>query len=282
MHFDAMKGQEGLVDGAAGADTRISAVSCMHQTWPLIGPDDPAPVEVYRPTGKAPLLLVADHAGRAIPPHMGKLGLHDSDLDLHIAYDIGICTLTRRLADLLDAPAVLGVYSRLLIDPNRGLARADSIPEVSDSVPIPGNKGLSETDRRQRAESFYWPFQNAVAAMLETQRARHGNPAFIAVHSFTPIFQGVPRPWHVGVLWGDDPDTAMPFLRALTGIDGLCVGDNEPYDGREDWGGTVHRHAVPLGLPHCAIEVRQDLIDDEQGANHWAELLTRVMVPLLR
>lgn len=250
--------------------------------YPLIGPDDPAPVNLINENGSARLLLVGDHAGRSIPKHMGLLGLEPSALDQHIAYDIGTRSLIERLSAIFDAPAVMSEYSRLLVDCNRHLHDPSAFPEVSDDTPVPANKDLSEDDKMLRAQSFYQPYRAAIDAALAKFEKRQQIPAFISIHSFTSSMNGFQRPWHVGVLWGDDPRMPLPVLENLRAHpDQLCVGDNEPYSGRHPTNFTINRHAESAGLPHVSFEIRQNLIDSEQGVNYWADVLASTLAPIL-
>ncbi len=239
----------------------------------LLGPDDPAPFEVLNPDATTPLLLVCDHASNTVPQAMQRLGLSLDILNkLHVAWDIGAAAVTRRLAELLDAPAVLAGYSRLLIDCNRQPGDPTSIPEVSDGIVVPGNCSLSDRDAALRLETFFSPYHHAITNTL-AQLWRHGPPpAIVSIHSFTPVMNGVARPWHVSVLWNHDPRMAEPLIGLLSANPDLCVGDNEPYSGREV-GYTMDTHAEAAGLPHILFEIRQDQLEDEAGCERWAQLL---------
>jgi len=249
----------------------------------LLGPDDPPPVEVLHPERRAPLLVICDHASRAIPRALGRLGLDDAVLMRHIGWDIGAAQVVRRLAELLDAPAVLCGYSRLVIDCNRGLGDPTSIPEVSDGVAVPGNVGLTPAARVARVEGIFRPYHAAIAAQLAAFAGRGVVPVLFSVHSFTPVMNGVARPWHVGVLWDKDPRVPVPLITELAAADPRrVVGDNEPYSEREAPAGySVRTHAVPAGLPHAGVEIRQDLIDTAAGAAAWAEALAAALKPVL-
>jgi len=248
---------------------------------PLLGPGEPPPLVQVNAGGATPLLLVCDHASRAFPAALGRLGVPEAALDLHIAWDIGAAEVTRRLARLLDAPALLGGYSRLVIDLNRGLDEPSLIPEVSDGVAIPGNRALSAADREARIEALYRPWHRAVASELRRLAERHGRPAvLLGIHSFTPVMAGFDRPWHVGVLWDGDGAVAGPLMAALAAAGDLCVGDNQPYSGRLPGGGTLESHALEPGLPGATVEIRQDLIADAAGRAAWARRLARALGPL--
>jgi predicted N-formylglutamate amidohydrolase len=248
---------------------------------PLLGPEDPPVYEIVNPDGAAPVLLVCDHASRVVPRALGLLGLDESLLMRHIGWDIGAAEVTRGLAARLDAPAVLAGYSRLVVDCNRDLEDGSCMPEVSDGVAVPGNAALSAEARRRRAEAIHHRYHGGIAERLRVLTAAGRTPALLSIHSFTPVMNGFVRPWHVGVLWDKDPRVAVPLLANLRAHDDLVVGDNEPYSAKEPVGYTVRAHAVPAGLPHVALEIRQDLIDTAAGARRWAELLAAAFEPIL-
>ncbi len=219
------------------------------------------------------LLFTADHARRDVPAEYGTLGLQESEFDRHIAYDIGVENLTRRLARRLNAPAVLGGFSRLLIDPNRGEDDPTLIMQLSDGAVISGNYPMSAGEREERLERFYRPYHNAVARASERVAAESGGgPFIVSIHSFTPRWKDKPRPWQIGLLWDKDDRAVKPLLSLLRENPGLIVGDNEPYDGalKND---AMYRHATAKGFAHVLIEVRQDLIADDKGAAEWADRL---------
>lgn len=249
--------------------------------YPLIGPGDPAPFEIINPDSNRGVLVVADHANRAIPRHMGRLGLDRSVLDKHVAWDIGSAGVAMLLAERLDATCVLAGYSRLLVDCNRQLYDPTAFIKVSDGIAIPANLSLSEDEKWLRVRSFYWPYHNAITAQLYRLRRQDLYPAVISIHSCTPVFNRVVRPWHFGVLWDRDPRIAVPLIYGLAHHDGVCVGDNEPYSGRHPHDFTIDFHAEPLGLPHVGIETRQDLIGDPAGVRHWGGLLAETLEEIL-
>jgi len=243
----------------------------------LLGPTDPEPVTVDNANGTSPFLLVADHAGNLIPRTLGRLGLGDPDLQRHIGWDIGIAGLGRLLSDALDAVLIRQNYSRLVIDANRPPGSAASIPEVSELTPVPGNLGLDEAGKAARAREIFWPYHERIEAELESRR-RSGRPTvLIALHSFTPIFKGVARPWHVAVLYNRDPRLAQSLLALLKRQSGLIVGDNEPYFVSDATDYTIPVHGERRALHHALIEIRQDLIAEEKGQRDWAALLADLL-----
>jgi predicted N-formylglutamate amidohydrolase len=248
----------------------------------LLTPGDPPAFELYHAAGRAPVLLTCDHASHRIPAALGKLGLTDVVLAQHIGWDIGAAAVTRRMAPLLDAPAVLAGYSRLVIDCNRHPDDPSAIPSDSDGIAILGNAGVDAPARRERRAALFETYHAAIDAQLTRLSRRGLAPAVISMHSFTPCMKGFARPWHIGVLWDGEGRIAKPLLMALRAeLDPALVGDNQPYSAREPVGFTQRHHAYERGLPHVAIELRQDLIADESGAVAWAERLARLLRPIL-
>jgi len=249
---------------------------------PLLRSSDPPAFELCNAEGRAPLLFVCDHAGRAIPAALGRLGLDEAALARHIAWDIGIADLTRALARRFDAPVVLSNYCRLVIDCNRRLEHPTSIPPVSDRVMVPANQELTPAQRQARIDGCFWPYHNEIERVLDSFTQRKIVPAFISMHSFTPIFQGFERPWHIGVLWDRDGRLSVPLMAALREECELIVGDNEPYTGRNNRHGySIPFHAENRGLAHTLLEIRQDLIDTRHGVAEWTDRLERALRKVL-
>ena len=221
--------------------------------------------------GKNTPLFLCDHAGNALPPAYGALGLAPELFHTHIAYDIGAAEVTRALAASFGAPAVLGTFSRLLIDLNRGPDDPTLVMKLSDGSIIPGNRHADAAEVAQRIKQFHAPYHQAIAQQI----ARLGQPPLISLHSFTPSWKGAPRPWEVGVLWDQDRRLAGPLMTRLAEA-GFAVGDNEPYSGALE-GDTLNRHGTKNGLPHVLIEMRQDLIGDTKAANAFAAKLLPII-----
>jgi predicted N-formylglutamate amidohydrolase len=242
-------------------------------------PFEPHPVERIEGPVDSGILILCDHASNAVPPDLGDLGLPAEQFERHIAYDIGAAAVTRSLARRLGAPAILTQFSRLIIDPNRGRDDPTLVMRLSDGAVVPGNAHVGEAEVAARIARFYDPYDAAVAAAVEEAVGAGHPPVIVAVHSFTPIWRGWPRPWHVGILWDADDRFARPLLEGLRAEEGLVVGDNEPYDGALA-GDTVDRHATARGLASALIEIRQDLIAADVGAEDWAERFARLLKPL--
>lgn len=260
----------------------LSASEANHGPWPLIGPHDPPPFTVHNPGGQAPILLVCDHASRAFPAAMHQLGLADWVLEKHVACDIGAAQLTRHLADRLDAPAVLSGYSRLIVDLNRQHHDVSAFIQISDGIAIPGNLDLDESEKQDRLASFFHPYHDAIAQQLDGFRARRIIPAFISIHSCTPVFNKVVRRCHIGIMWDKDARIPEPLINRLRKEPDLRIGDNEPYSGRHAHDFTIDHHAESAGLPHVGIEVRQDLVANPEGVRHWGDILAEAFEDVLK
>ena len=243
----------------------------------LLAADEPAPVTLVNPGGTSPLLIVADHAGNVMPRALKSLGVSESECQRHIAWDIGIAGVVRLLAEALDATLIQQNYSRLVIDCNRVPGSETSMAEISELTHVPGNVGLSDSAAAQRVREIFQPYHRAIETELD-RRAAEGRPAaVVAMHSFTPIYKGVTRPWHAGVLYNRDPRFAHLLMALLKQKAGLTVGDNEPYGVTDETDYTIPVHGERRGLHHTAVEIRQDLISDEKGQQDWAALLARVL-----
>lgn len=218
------------------------------------------------------LLLLCDHAGSRIPPEFNQLGLDAAALARHIAWDPGALGVARRLASRFDAPLYGCLDSRLLADPNRSPGHPDLILVQSDGVFVPGNELLDAAARAERVARFHQPYHDALAAAVAERLARGIRPFLLSIHSFEPVWAGVPRPWPVGVLWKTLQPIAERVAQALERQVGP-VGRNQPYDGRVALGHTLETHAIAHGLPHLLIELRNDGIADQAGQQRWAQRL---------
>jgi predicted N-formylglutamate amidohydrolase len=241
----------------------------------LQGEEEPA--ITVNEEGRSPLFLVCEHAGRRIPKSLGSLGLAAHELERHIAFDIGAEQVARGLSKRLDAPLVLQRYSRLVYDCNRPPQANSAIPELSELTEIPGNRLLSESQRRRRAEEIYVPFHARVGEIIES-RLGAGKPViFVTIHSFTPVFKGIARNFDVGLLFDRDrrfSDLITPLVQATGRVD---VRHNEPYGPADGVCHTLNVHAGVRGLPYSMIEIRNDLIANESGQVEWADRLADVL-----
>lgn len=223
--------------------------------------------ELLNPTGRANLILLCEHASNHIPARYDNLGLNDAELTSHIAWDIGMAEVTRRLSALLDAPGVLATFSRLLIDPNREEDHKTLIPTDG----IAANKGLKDAEIQHRLDTYYHPFHDAARKLVAPFCGKKTAPLICGMHSFTPVMNGTARPHEAGMLWNKDPRLARALIDCFKAR-GINVGDNKPYSGRHLFH-TMNIHGAQFGFPHVTIEIRQDGLQSEEGIARWTEIL---------
>jgi predicted N-formylglutamate amidohydrolase len=243
---------------------------------PLLSADEPGPYRVLNPRAELPILLVCDHASCRFPKSLGDMGLDPFTRRCHLAVDIGAGPLTERLAESLGVTAVLAQYSRLVVDCNRLLMDPGAFLQFGDGILVPGNRNLHQDEKDLRSNALYEPYHEAVDEQVQRLCSAGPAPAFIAVHSFTPVMNGEARPWEMGVLWDTDTRLRDIFLEDFSAA-GYFVGDNEPYSGKAPQDFTIDHHAEEIGLPHIGIEIRQDLIDDEKGVDKIAAAMHRII-----
>ena len=247
----------------------------------LLEADEPQPILVERADRPSPFVFACDHAGRRMPRALGDLGLAAEHFERHIASDVGIEPLARRLAAALDAPLVAQTYSRLVIDCNRPTHVPASIPTLSEATPIPGNEGISRAERDARIDALFRPYHDTLDRILEA-RHRAGVPTVvIAMHSFTPVYNGTSRPWRLGLLYNRDARLAGAMLRILNDDAAPYIGDKLPYPVSDETDYTLPVHGERRGLLHVGFEIRQDLISERAGQSAWADWLELLLRRLL-
>jgi predicted N-formylglutamate amidohydrolase len=242
----------------------------------LLGSADAPPVVEQNPLGRSPFLLTSDHFGRALPKSLGNLGLPENELTRHIAWDIGIAGVARALSQRLDAHLIAQPYSRLVIDCNRPFTSPSSIPLMSEATMIPGNEGLSREATEARRREVFDPYHRRIIDVIDRRLAAGMPTVLVSLHSFTPIYAGIKRPWHVGTLYQRDRHLPPLLLKALRAQADLVVGDNEPYAVSDETDYTIPVHGEARGLMNTGIEIRQDLIGDQAGEAEWAERLANI------
>jgi len=234
-----------------------------------------APALLVNGGGRSPYVLVCEHASNRLPKALGTLGLAESDLARHIAWDIGAEQVARRLSRLIDAQLVLQRYSRLAYDCNRPPDAPDAMPEISETTHIPGNRSLSSDDKLARTREIYRPFHAAVADLLDRRAADGTRSVVVTVHSFTPVYKGKPRAVELGVLHDRDSSLADRLITRFPAVDARL---NEPYGPQDGVLHTLNLHAAPRGLRHAMIEIRNDFLLDERGQVEWADRLSAALV----
>lgn len=233
---------------------------------------------VENPHGCSPILLICEHASNHLPARYRTLGLGPDELESHIAWDPGALGVAQELSRLLDAPLIHATVSRLVLDLNREPSAPDSIWTLSERTPIPGNIDLGEEERAYRVHEVYDAFHNAVDDFANARMKAGEIGAVVSIHSFTPVYRDVPRPWQIGLIFNRDERYARSVEVGLRQDPALVVGMNEPYSPADRVFHTLERHAEKRGLPPLMIEIRNDLIRTQDGQASWANRLA----PLLR
>ena len=261
------------------------ALNRVADTSLLLGHEDVPPVHENNAAGRSPFLLTCDHYGRLIPRVLGDLGLPERELTRHIAWDIGIAGVAEALSKQLDAHLIAQRYSRLVIDCNRPPHTAGSIPRISEATTIPGNEGLAREAAKIRRMQIFDPYHRRIDEIID-HRQQGGIPTvLVSLHSFTPVYAGIARPWHIGTLYQRDTNLPPLLLKLLRAEADLVVGDNEPYAVSDETDYTIPVHGEARGLMNTGIEIRQDLISDSAGESSWADRLARIfgeIEPMLR
>ena len=234
---------------------------------------------MLNPLAEKPILLVCDHASHRFPKSLGDMGLDPFARRCHLAVDIGAGAVTQTLAKRLGVTAIVHNYSRLIVDCNRQLMDPGAFLEYGDGILVPGNRNLHQEDKDLRASALYWPYHCAIDEQVQRLKKSGPVPAFISIHSFTPVLNGESRQWEMGVLWDKDEQLRDIFLPGLREA-GYRVGDNEPYSGKAPQDFTIDHHAEEIGLPHIGIEIRQDLIDDAGGVAEVAEVMHGIVASI--
>ena len=256
------------------------AFNTAEATDQLLGQGDIPSVHEVNAAGTSPFLLTSDHYGRILPRALGDLGVSESELVRHIAWDIGIAGVAEQMAEMLDAHLIAQRYSRLVIDCNRSPGVASSIPVISEATAIPRNEGISGSERAARRREIFEPYHHRIDAVIDNRIHAKRPTVLVSLHSFTPVYAGVARPWHIGALYTRDRVLSQLLLKHLRAEGDLVGGDNEPYAVSDLSDYTIPVHGEARGLVNTGIEIRQDLIADQSGQQQWAERLARIFAEI--
>ncbi len=236
------------------------------------------PAMTINAEGRSPFVLVCDHACNRIPEEYESLGLCAIDRLRHITWDPGALAVSLQLVELLDAPLVHATVSRLVIDCNRWHDAPDLIAALSELTPIPGNRAVAPAEKERRIARYHAPYHAAIEALLDRRAARGRQTILVAMHSFTPSYKDVARPWPIGFIHGLDTGYTRACVDALHALEpGLNIGWNEPYAALNGVTYTLEHHGDGRGLASTMIEIRHDEILEPDGIARWASLLARCL-----
>ncbi len=240
------------------------------------------PVQVFNATGRSPFVFACDHASNRFPAPHGDLGLTPHQRLMHIAWDPGALAVALELSDALDAPLVASTVSRLVIDCNRRHDAPDLIPIISERTEIPGNAGVGDNERARRIGAYHEPFHAAIEDVLDRRKAAGTDTILVTIHSFTPVYKDVQRPWPIGLIHAHDARFTAALRDALVAADaGLEVGWNQPYSALNGVTYTLEHHGEERGLEATMIEIRHDEILEPEGVARWAARLARGLTAAL-
>lgn len=246
----------------------------------LLSDKDPSPYTLLNPNGSAPIMLTCEHSGQAVPECLNKLGMSDEDFDQHYAYDPGVKEATEYLSQKLDAPAILGNYSRKVVDLGRKKDNT-AFPTLGEGKAIIGNQNLSDQDKEERFKAIYEPYHNELEHYLDQHFIGNGViPMVLSIHSFTPVFHNEVRPWEIAFLWVQDPRLPETLINGMR-EKGYVVGDNEPYNMKIIRGAVIDRCADSRRLPNVMVEFRNDLIRNHEDVVKHCDALIDVLKPVI-
>ena len=243
----------------------------------LLQANEVPPVHEQNAGGRSALVFTCDHYGRLLPRALGDLGLSASELERHIAWDIGIAAVAEQVSQALDAHLVAQRYSRLVIDCNRSPKAPNAIPMISERTTIPGNEGLTHEEAELRRRAIFDPYHDRITEVLDARKEAGRPTILVSLHSFTPSYRGEARPWHIGTLYQHDRVLPPLLLAALRAEPDLVVGDNQPYAVGDGTDYTIPVHGEGRGLITSGIEIRQNEIAEPEGQQRWAERLSRIL-----
>lgn len=231
-------------------------------------------VQLINAAGRGGVIFVCEHATNVIPDEFANLGLDNDALSSHIAWDIGAFAVANAMSAMFDAPLVAPAVSRLVYDCNRPAQAESAVPQHSEIYEIPGNAGLSESNRQDRAQRFYQPYRSALIETIEAALAAGRAPAVVTIHSFTPIYKGQPRDLDIGILHDTDARLADGIIKNAQNEGEITICRNEPYGPGDGVTYTLAEHAIPRGLLNAMVEIRNDLIVDEKAQQAMARRLS--------
>jgi len=243
-----------------------------------IADTDLPPVLIENQQGKSRFVILCDHSSNNIPKKYDNLGISEAERQMHVAWDPGTLDVAKTLAQMFDAPLIYSTISRLVIDKNRSRDRNDLIPSTSEYIKISGNENISQTERQQRINDYHIPYHNAITNLLDEREELGINNVIMSIHSFTPTYMGIKRPWEIGLIPGIDERFTRAVFEALNeNKEPMNVGWNEPYAADHGVHYTMDIHSDKRGLHGTMVEIRNNEIADEGGIDRWVKILGSAM-----
>ena len=239
------------------------------------------PYQVYNLKGKSRVILLCDHASNYIPSKYKNLGLSKKEIYRHIGWDIGAASIAKKIANRLNATLIMSGYSRLLVDCNRPLGVPEAFIKVSENTVIPENLRLTKKIKKYRAKKYCIPYRNRIDKILKSRIRKKIIPIIIAVHSFTPVYRGFVRPWHLGLLYRKDRRMVSLVQNQMKNNKSIKIGINEPYKCNLKGDYSIPYFGESNGLPNILFEIRQDLINNNAGVIKWSNKLSNLLEKII-
>tara|TARA_Y100000590_G_scaffold445232_1_gene577063 strand:+ start:62 stop:874 length:813 start_codon:yes stop_codon:yes gene_type:complete len=236
------------------------------------------PYKVINPQKKNNFIILCDHASYNIPKKYNKLGLSSYNLKKHIGWDIGALKVAKKISKNINNTLIHSGYSRLLIDCNRSLKSQGSFLTKSEDIEIPGNYNISRKEKILRSKRYYFPYHNQIKKFINQSLKSGVVPSLVAIHSFTPVYHGKFRKWHVGILQRSDKRLSSLFIKDIKKNKKIILGINEPYKLDLPGDFTIPFFSESYGLPNVLIEIRQDLLLKDKSINYWSNLITKILM----
>ncbi len=235
------------------------------------------PYKIFNVNAASRLLILCDHASNHIPSKYNNLGLNPNEIKRHIGWDIGAMNLSKKLSKNLNATLITSGYSRLLIDCNRPFAVPEAFIKKSENTIIPGNIKLSKKEKIQRAKKYCIPYRTKIQNILKIRMKKNIVPIIISVHSFTPVYNGKFRPWHLGLLFRKEKRLFTLLKKELNKNKTIKIGINKPYKCNLKGDFSIPYFAESNGLPCILLEIRQDLINSQSGVSKWSKKIEKLL-----
>ena len=214
------------------------------------------PYRVLRGQRLSRLLITCEHASNRLLPGM-KLGPECRRIVAsHWGWDIGIWNVVREVSRRLDATAIGGAYSRLVVDLNRDLTDPTLIRCECEGLGLPFNARVATREVGRRVTRIHAPYHAEIDQQLARRAANGIRPFLMSFHSFTPFLNPRRRRFDAGVLYSDHSRLAGRMGRELM-AQGFDVRFNRPYSGREGLIYAVGRHGGNHQVPYLELEFNQ-------------------------
>lgn len=199
------------------------------------------------------LFLSCEHGGNDVPRDLRRcFSGNEEVLQTHRGLDIGALDLFKKLVPLA-AESTSATLSRLCIELNR----SEHHPKLFSTC----TRDLG-AERKQELLDFHRAYRSAFTARIKQRIAAKEHVVHVAVHSFTPVLDGVKRTMDIGLLYDSSRANERAFCLAWRKAlhhraPHLVVRMNQPYKGTSDGFPTLLRSVFPRNYAGIELEVNQ-------------------------